>query len=74
MNDNNELGQSVRSRANSEDELGRTPADDPRGENRAIWERLLPHPHNSAPNLPASVFFGTSGVPGDGYAADELNC
>lgn len=36
MSDNNSLRQSVRSRANSEDELGRTPIDRCRGENATI--------------------------------------
>jgi hypothetical protein len=51
---------------------GRTPGGTPGREKPADSHWLLPHPHNSPPNVPASVFFGTSGVPGDGCAAEEL--
>jgi hypothetical protein len=53
-------------------ELGKDAEGTPGGKKPRVSKRLVTPPHNSAPNLPVSVFFGTSGVPGDGCAADEL--
>lgn len=90
MSDNNELGRSVRSRANSEDKSGRTPIGEGRGKNRRPSEKLVLLQRNSLLKVPGSiffygqefrvidrpadaacVFFGTSGVPGDGCAAES---
>lgn len=57
MSDNNELGQSVRSRANSEDEMGKDAGGRGAGKNRRPSEKLLTHPRNSPPNLLAAEYF-----------------
>lgn len=53
-------------------ELGKAAEGGCRGKKGRVSKRLVTPPHNSAPNLPVSVFFGTSGVPGDGCAEPSL--